>query len=195
MIAAHSCTSRPTRGSTAGGFVTSGDQGLHSQAERGQTTSYQVDSFGLRYQMSGINAAIGLAQLAHFEKTETTRRILWRAYRRALDGLDAVRLVDVDVDRTVPHLCQVLIPNRDEVHARMRARGIGVGVHYPPNHLQPAFARWRRDLPATEQAGHEVLTLPLHQHLTEADIDQVVTALGRVLTEAGTAPHAGRPQQ
>ncbi|MFJ3230951.1 DegT/DnrJ/EryC1/StrS family aminotransferase [Streptomyces sp. NPDC086787] len=103
---------------------------VQSQAERGRTTNYQVEGFGLRYQMSGINAAIGLAQLPHFEKTETTRRILWRAHRQALAGLD-VRLVDVDPDRSVPHLCQVLISNRDEVHAQLKARGIGVGVHYP----------------------------------------------------------------
>ncbi|MER8062324.1 MULTISPECIES: DegT/DnrJ/EryC1/StrS family aminotransferase [unclassified Streptomyces] len=112
--------------------------------------------------MSGINAAIGIAQLDHFEKTETGRRALWRAYPgpRAAEG-----------------------PR----HRR--------GVHYPPNHLQPAFAQWRRDLPATEQAGHEILTLPLHQHLTEADIDQVVTALGQALTEARTTPHADQSQQ
>ncbi|MEV6057657.1 DegT/DnrJ/EryC1/StrS family aminotransferase [Streptomyces sp. NPDC052107] len=160
---------------------------VQSQAERGRTTSYQVDGFGLRYQMSGINAAIGLAQLDHFEKAETTRRILWRAYRRALAGLDGVHLVDVHPDRSVPHLCQVLIPYRDEVHAQMKARGIGVGVHYPPNHLQPAFAQWRRDLPATEQAGREVLTLPFHQHLTENDIDRVVTVLGQALKTVGAA--------
>ncbi|MEV7755974.1 DegT/DnrJ/EryC1/StrS family aminotransferase [Streptomyces griseofuscus] len=79
-------------------------------------------------------------------------------------------------------------PNRDQVHARLKARGIGVGVHYPPNNLQPAFAQWRRDLPATEQASHEILTLPFHHHLTEADIDQVVT-------EARTTLHAGQSQQ
>ncbi|MEU6284912.1 aminotransferase class I/II-fold pyridoxal phosphate-dependent enzyme [Streptomyces sp. NPDC047028] len=66
---------------------------VQSQAERGRTTSYRVNGFGLRYQMSGINAAIGLAQLDHFEKAERTRRILWRAYRRALADLDGVHLV------------------------------------------------------------------------------------------------------
>ncbi|MFD8613023.1 DegT/DnrJ/EryC1/StrS family aminotransferase [Streptomyces sp. NPDC059631] len=174
---------------------------VQSQVQRGRTTSYQVEGYGLRYQMSGINAAIGLAQLPHFEDTARTRRHLWRAYRRALAALNGVRLVDVAPERSVPHLCQVLIPNRDEVHARMKASGIGVGVHYPPNHLQRAFARWRRDLPATEQAGAEILTLPLHQHLTEADIDQVVTVLdqvvtvlGQALTETGTTPRA-RPNQ
>ncbi|MFF4043196.1 DegT/DnrJ/EryC1/StrS family aminotransferase [Streptomyces sp. NPDC001816] len=158
---------------------------VQSQAERAKTTAYGVEGFGLRYQMSGINAAIGLAQLDHFEKAETTRRILWRAYRRALAGLDGVTLVDVDPDRSVPHLCQVLVSHRDEVHARMTTRGIGVGVHYPPNHLQPAFAEWRRDLPATEQAGREILSLPFHQHLTENDIDRVVTVLGQALKTGG----------
>ncbi|SFY52674.1 dTDP-3-amino-3,4,6-trideoxy-alpha-D-glucose transaminase [Streptomyces sp. F-1] len=141
-------------------------------AERGLTTGYQVCSFGPRYQMSGCNAAIGIARLNHFEKTETARRILWRAYRRALASLDDVRLVDIDVDRIVPHVCQVLIPNRDEVYARLKARGIDVGVHYPPNHLQPASAQWRRGLPGGGQVGREVLTLPFHQHLSEADIDR-----------------------
>ncbi|MFH8223093.1 DegT/DnrJ/EryC1/StrS family aminotransferase [Streptomyces sp. NPDC018057] len=168
---------------------------VRSQGERDRTTGYQVEGYGLRYQMSGINAAIGLAQFPHFEDTTRTRRRLWRAYRRALAALDGVRLVDVDPDRSVPHLCQVLIPNRDEVHAQMKASGVGVGIHYAPNHLQPAFARWRRNLPATEQAGAEILTLPFHQYLTEADIDQVVTALGQALTETGATPRAGRSQQ
>ncbi|MFB7595782.1 DegT/DnrJ/EryC1/StrS family aminotransferase [Streptomyces sp. NPDC056160] len=154
---------------------------VQSQAERATTTSYRVEGFGLRYQMSGINAAIGLAQLPHFEDTARARRHLWRSYRRALAQLDGLTLVDVDPDRSVPHLCQVRIPHRDKVFTHLRAQGIGVGVHYPPNHLQPAFSPWRRDLPATEQAGAQILTLPFHQHLTEADIDQVVTALGQAL--------------
>ncbi|MEU9619146.1 DegT/DnrJ/EryC1/StrS family aminotransferase [Streptomyces sp. NPDC048155] len=158
-----------------------------SQSERANTTTYRVDSFGLRYQLSGINAAIGLAQLDHFDTTEHTRRGLWRTYRDALSPLDGVTLVDVDVDHAVPHLCQIRVPapHRDQVFAELRARNIGVGVHYPPNHLQPAFATWRRSLLATEQAGEEILSLPFHQHLTEADIDHVVTALGQALKPAG----------
>ncbi|MEU1408753.1 DegT/DnrJ/EryC1/StrS aminotransferase family protein [Streptomyces sp. NPDC005728] len=164
---------------------------VQCQAERATTTRYGVERFGLRYQVSGINAAIGLAQLPHFEKTATTRRSLWRTYQRALAGLNGVTLVDVDPDRSVPHLCQVLIPNRDEVHMQMKARGIGVGVHYPPNHLQPAFTQWLRDLPTTEQVGRETLTLPFHQHLTDTDIDQVATALGQALKTVG-APSCAR---
>lgn len=158
-----------------------------SQAQRARATGYSVTDFGLRYQMSGINAAIGLAQLAHFERTETARRALWHAYRRALAPLDRVTLIDVDPERCVPHLCQVRVPARGAVFTQLKARGIGVGVHYPPNHLQPAFAQWRRELPATEHVAGEILTLPFHQHLSETDIDHVVTALGEALTSVGAA--------
>ncbi|MFE2533697.1 DegT/DnrJ/EryC1/StrS family aminotransferase [Streptomyces sp. NPDC059371] len=156
-----------------------------SQNERANTTTYRVDGFGLRYQLSGINAAIGLAQLDHFTTTEHTRRSLWHTYRDALAPLDGVRLVDVDADHAVPHLCQIRVARRDRVFAELRSRNIAVGVHYPPNHLQPAFAAWRRPLPATEQAGAQILSLPFHQHLTETDIDQVAAALGQAIKSAG----------
>ncbi|MEU8579256.1 DegT/DnrJ/EryC1/StrS family aminotransferase [Streptomyces abikoensis] len=158
-----------------------------SQSERANTTTYRVDTFGLRYQLSAINASIGLAQLDHFHTTEHTRRHLWRAYQQALAPLDDVTLVDVDADHSVPHLCQARVPHRDRVFAALRARDIGVGIHYPPNHLQPAFATWRRPLPATEQAGAEILSLPFHQHLTETDIDLVVSALAEALKASGGA--------
>ncbi|MEU0123592.1 DegT/DnrJ/EryC1/StrS family aminotransferase [Streptomyces albidoflavus] len=151
------------------------------------STTYEVGTFGLRYQLPALNAAIGLEQLAHFATTERTRRSLWHAYRAALAPVRGVRLVDVDPDHAVPHLCQIRVPHRDAVFADLRARGIGVRVHYPPNHLQPAFAPWRRDLPATEQAGAEVLSLPFHQHLTETDIDHVAAALGQALKTTGAA--------
>ncbi|MFD3503138.1 DegT/DnrJ/EryC1/StrS family aminotransferase [Streptomyces sp. NPDC058678] len=80
---------------------------VQSQAERANTTTYRVESFGLRYQLSDLNAAVGLAQLARFGATERARRDLWHTYRSALSSLEGVTPVDVDPDRSVPHLCQV----------------------------------------------------------------------------------------
>ncbi|MEW2546651.1 aminotransferase class I/II-fold pyridoxal phosphate-dependent enzyme [Streptomyces sp. NPDC047002] len=156
-----------------------------SQSERAETTTYQVAGFGLRYQLSALNAAIGLAQLDTFDTTAATRRRLWHTYRDALTELDGVALIDVGPDHAVPHLCQVRVQHRDDVFAHLRKAGIGVGVHYPPNHLQPAFALWSRPLPATEQVGTEILSLPFHQHLTEAEIHHVVTSLRDALQHAG----------
>ncbi|MFF0205869.1 DegT/DnrJ/EryC1/StrS family aminotransferase [Streptomyces sp. NPDC005017] len=68
---------------------------------------------------------------------------------------------------------------------RRRERDIGVGVHYPPNHTQPAFAARHRCLPTTEQVGEEILSLPFHPHLTDTDIDLVGTSLEQSLNAAG----------
>ncbi|MFD9060538.1 DegT/DnrJ/EryC1/StrS family aminotransferase [Kitasatospora purpeofusca] len=159
---------------------------VESAADRAASTTYQVTAAGFRYPMSALNAAIGTAQLAHFDEAATVRRALWRTYRNALAGLPGVELVDVDVERSVPHLCVVTAPDRDRVWAEMRDAGIGVGVHYPPNHLQPAFASWARPLPDTEQLAGRILTLPFHPHLTEDDVHRTVAALREALT-AGDA--------
>ncbi|MFD7026537.1 DegT/DnrJ/EryC1/StrS family aminotransferase [Streptomyces sp. NPDC059917] len=82
----------------------------------------------------------GLRQ--EFVEARGAGQALWRSYAAALEGLDGVTLVDVDVERSVPHLCVVLVAarDRDRIFRTLRERGIGVGTHYPPNHLQPAFA-------------------------------------------------------
>ncbi|MGA5635042.1 DegT/DnrJ/EryC1/StrS family aminotransferase [Streptomyces lydicamycinicus] len=159
---------------------------VESAARRAEATTYRVDGFGMRVQMSPLNAAVGLVQLRHFHEAETRRRELWRAYAAALNGIDSVALVDADVDRTVPPLCAVRIPDgrRDRVFRALRDRGIGVGVHYPPNHTQPAFSPWYRPLPVTERLGREIMTLPFHQHLTLADADHAAGELRRALAGA-----------
>ncbi len=155
-------------------------------AERSAATSYEVNGMGLRYQMPSLNAAVGRVQLAHFSQAQDMRRGLWRAYAAAVGSLDGVDLVDVDPERAVPSLCAVRVQARDAVFAFLRRRGVGAGVHYPPNHLQPAFAAWRRPLPVTEKLGRQILTLPFHQHLSEDS----VRLIGRLLEEAVNARRA-----
>ncbi|MBF6214749.1 DegT/DnrJ/EryC1/StrS family aminotransferase [Nocardia puris] len=156
-----------------------------NQLTRIRTTDYRVDGHGLPYHLSAVHAAVGRVQLAHFDKVATLRTALWRSYAGALAALDGVELVDVDIDNTVPFNLVVLVDNRDEVFARMRAAGIGVGVHYPPNHTQPAFERWYRRLPATEHSAPQLLSLPFHPAMTEVDVTTVVDALAAALTRCG----------
>lgn len=168
-----------------------------SQAERMRATSYIVDRVGVRGTMSCVHAAVGRVQLQHFGLVEERRKRLWRAYAAALHALEDVAAVDVDVDHTVPFNCVVRVPARDAVHRILAAQRIGVGVHYPPNHIQPAFARWYRPLPITEQVGREILSLPFHPHMTTDDVNQVVDALGDAVARARHAApwgrHDGRP--
>lgn len=166
---------------------------VQPQSERVRTTTYTVESAGLRTPLSGINAAIGRVQLRHFAVLETRRKSLWRAYQAALLNLDEATLVDVGIDSALPFNCVVRVPRRDAVFQLMHAEGIAVGVHYPPNHFQPAFARWHRDLPATEQAAREILSLPFHPAMTSADVVHVVTVLGQALSTSRADERASRP--
>lgn len=154
-----------------------------SAPQRSQVTTYQVGAFGLRAHLPSLNAAIGRVQLQHFATVRARRTTLWRTYQAALADLANVTLVDVDIEHTVPFNCVVRVPYRDTVFAALRGQGIGVGVHYPPNHLQPAFAPWHRDLPVTEALGRETLSLPFHPAMDDADAHHVVSALGRALAE------------
>jgi len=138
----------------------------------------------LRAQMPALNAAIGSVQLAHFATADATRKRLWRAYQAALKDVEGITLIDVDVERSVPSLCAMRVPSRDEVFRLLRGQGIGVGVHYPPNHLQSGFAQWSRSLPITEAIGEQIMTLPFHQHLEDQDIHRVVAQLARALAVA-----------
>ncbi|MFI6689060.1 DegT/DnrJ/EryC1/StrS family aminotransferase [Streptomyces sp. NPDC050485] len=152
---------------------------VESATDRAAATSYRVVGPGLRAHLSQINAAIGRVQLRRFATVEAGRKELWRTYADALRPLrgGGVALVDVDVEQSVPSLCVVRVPDRRKVFAALRTAGIGVGVHYPPNHLQPAFARWNRPLPVTEQTAGEILTLPFHGGMSKGDVDVVVSAL------------------
>jgi dTDP-4-amino-4,6-dideoxygalactose transaminase len=62
--------------------------------------------------------------------------------------------------------------------------GVGSGMYYPiPNHRLPSFAQ-DLDLPETERAAREALSLPVHPALTQADLDRVVEAVN-ALAKAG----------
>ncbi|WP_405166527.1 DegT/DnrJ/EryC1/StrS family aminotransferase [Nocardia sp. NBC_01499] len=148
-----------------------------SQSARIRTTDYQVDVRGWRYHLSAVHAAVGRVQLAHFPVIEEKRKALWRAYARELAAIETVNLVDVDVDHSVPFNCVVRVPDRDRIFATMRDLNIGVGVHYPPNHTQPAFLRWYRPLPVTETTATEIMSLPFHPAMTENDVHHVASVL------------------
>ena len=76
------------------------------------------------------------------------------------------------------HLYVICCPARDRLQALLTEAGVATMVHYPvPPHKQPAYADETLptvDLPASERAAAEVLSLPLWPEMTEADITFVI---------------------
>jgi dTDP-4-amino-4,6-dideoxygalactose transaminase len=149
--------------------------------DHGRRDKYEHLIEGYNYRLDALQAAILGAKLPHLAAWNEQRRRHAAAYNDALADLELVRPIEA-LDRThVYHLYVVRVEHRDELLQHLRAKGIGAGVHYPiPLHLQPAYRHlgYRSgDLPATERAANEVLSLPMYPELTPAQIEEVAEAI------------------
>ena len=152
-----------------------------------------VDVAGGKANLTDIAARIGLGQLARIEEFNAKRRELARHYFACLDPALGLGLPPKDFTQSNWHMFQVLLPletltlTRGDFIARMHARGIGVGVHYPAMHL---FTLYRQlgyragDFPHAEKIGAETVTLPLFPAMEKRDVERVCAALQEILTEA-----------
>jgi len=160
----------------------------HTWARRNEERPwhYGVTGPGFRYHMSDINAAIGLAQLNRLSEFASCRRQVAATYDTALRGLPWTVPVKRDLAHTIPNLYVLRVTHglRDGLHSAMRAIGIECGVHYVPNHQQPAFSDFARPLPVTEQVAAEVISLPLHTRLSPAQVEHIIAEVSRFLKRA-----------
>jgi dTDP-4-amino-4,6-dideoxygalactose transaminase len=141
---------------------------------------------GFRYHMSSINAAIGVEQLKKFERFLARRRDICRRYDSAFASIGGLRTLPIDYHEAAPHIYVVRVLNgrRDALMRSLRDAGIETGVNYIPNHLHPHFRRSGLTLPATEQAYHEILTLPLHCALSDTDVERVIGSVRNFIEQA-----------
>lgn len=137
---------------------------------------YSVTTRGYRYHMSNISAAIGLAQHDKMEGFRRHKCAIIERYNQALAGIVGLTLLKTPLDETFPFFYIVRVRNgrRDSMMKFLKERGVGTGVHYIPNHIQPLFAESRVSLPVTEAVFEEMLTLPLHCELSDDDVSKVV---------------------
>lgn len=167
------------------GAVTTSDGALADRIARlrdhGRAGKYRHDELGVNARLDTLHAAVLRVKLAHLEDWNERRRAVAAIYDRRLAAVDGVEPIAVPPGVvSARHQYVVRLPERDEVLERLRARGIGAGVHYPiPLHLQPALAGVARTdgAPNAERLAREVLSLPIFPELDEARIDRVVDAL------------------
>lgn len=182
--------------------MTSGEGGMVSCAEdenarrikllrnQGMETQYQNEIVGYNNRMSDVHASIGRVQL--------TRINLWNENRRRNAQYLQQRISEVTNPfeapgaRHVYHQYTLRIPeNRDGFAKALRKEfGIGSGVYYPvPTHRLQSLRDFARgvDLPETERASAEVLSIPVHPALTRSNLDLIAKAVN-VLGKAGGHP-------
>jgi perosamine synthetase len=147
---------------------------------------YDMVELGWNYRLTDIQCALGLSQLRRLPAFVRRRQALADRYDRALADLPGLRPLSRRGDRThARHLYVVRVRgDRDAWFRALRARGIGVNVHYRPVYLHSYYRRrfgHRPGLcPNAERAYGEILSLPLFPDLTEAQMQRVVDALRAV---------------
>ena len=177
------------------GAVTTDDEGVADRvrvlAAHGSPTKYVHDVIGMNSRLDTVQAVVLRAKLARLDKWNDLRRRAAERYSTLLDDVAGVRVpVTAGGNQDVWHLYVVRVAERDRVLAELNAAGIGAGIHYPtPVHLTRAYAGLGLgpgSFPVTEQAAGEILSLPLHPHLTPDQQDHVVAVLSQAV--AGRDP-------
>ena len=174
----------PTKNMTSveGGMLTTSDDDLAERVRclrnHGQTARYRHEILGFNLRMSDVHAAIGIVQLGRLP--EYTAKRQQNAHYLTQGLADKVVTPHVRPGYThVYHQYTVRIPDgrRNAVVAALSERGVGSAVHYPiPVHKQPLYEEmgYRDSLPESERAAREVLCLPVHPQLTEAELETIV---------------------
>jgi dTDP-4-amino-4,6-dideoxygalactose transaminase len=142
---------------------------------QGMEKRYANEIVGFNNRMTDIAAAIGRVQL--------TRLPAWTARRQRNaktldDTLQSVITPPVAAGAVhVYHQYTVRSRERDRLQKKLTEDGIGSGVYYPtPIHRLPSF-QLQLNLPETERAANEVLSLPVHPALTPHDLEAVANAV------------------
>lgn len=160
--------------------------GVHKDTEKryegSRTWELNVTHQGYRYHMSNILAAIGRVQLQKFPLFKKARQRLAKRYVKLLKGIKGIEIFEKNYDNIVPHIFPIKVMNdkRDELKKYLNDNNVECGIHYYPNHLLDYY-KSNVNLPVTEKAYHQLLTLPLHPDLTEKEQDKIVDLIKKFI--------------
>ncbi|MFY9584873.1 MAG: DegT/DnrJ/EryC1/StrS family aminotransferase [Candidatus Acidiferrales bacterium] len=152
----------------------------------GQSRKYVSEEQGWNSRLDEIQAAVLRVKLRHLDRWKASRQAHAAEYNALLGRLPGVVTPQVpDGSEHVYHQYTIRVPRRDRVRLALAGRGIASGVYYPvPLHLQPVYAglgHKRGELPESERAADEVLSLPVYPELTSEQIARVAEALAAAL--------------
>jgi dTDP-4-amino-4,6-dideoxygalactose transaminase len=176
----------PTKNMTSGegGMVTTDSAELERLVRllrnQGMEKRYENEVVGFNTRMTDLHAAIGRVQLRKLAGWTKQRQDNAAFLDKHLDNVVVPPVSPGAVH--VYHQYTIRVPghDRDAFVSALADRGVGSGVYYPiPNHRLPSF-RLTMDLPETERAAQEVISLPVHPSLSEDDLATIAEAVNAV---------------
>jgi dTDP-4-amino-4,6-dideoxygalactose transaminase len=189
-----------------GGMVTTDDDALAAEVRllrshgmttlswdrhRGHAAGYDVVALGFNYRMDEPRAALGRRRLERLDAENAQRATLDARYREQLGDTVACAMAPADGIQPAHHIFTIVLDDgadRSAFRDVLRERGVQTSVHYPPAHHFSIHAENAPDLPVTDGYAARTVTLPLFAHMSFAQQNQVIDAVGSALESATASP-------
>jgi dTDP-4-amino-4,6-dideoxygalactose transaminase len=173
------------------GAVATNDDGLAEQItllrDHGRISHYAHQVYGYNARLDAVQAAVLSAKLKRLQQWNARRREIADTYRGLLSGMPLPLWLPTEPPEveSVYHLFVVRSPRRDALRSALLANQIECGIHYPvPLHLQPAcraLGHRAGDFPESERAADAVLSLPMHPHLQQSELERIANVMVQLL--------------
>jgi len=163
---------------------------------QGGSWFYEVEQPGFKYNMTDIQASLGLVQLRRLDELQQRRREIVVQYQAAFSLIEALEIpverIHVEhawhlyVLRIKPDLLRI---GRDQFIEELKMRNIATSVHFIPVHIHPYYRNKYgykpEDFPVAYSNYQRMMSLPLHPRLTEQDVADVIEAVTDIVKQFG----------
>jgi dTDP-4-amino-4,6-dideoxygalactose transaminase len=171
------------------GAVCSNDRQLIAKVKElrnyGSNEKYINNSLGMNSRLDELQAAFLNVKLPHLDKELERRRTIANAYLQNITTPSLILPAIEELTAHSWHLFVVRAADRDRLMQYLKAQGVQSTVHYPiPPHQQQAYTEWNNyQLPITEKIHREIVSLPMGSHLSDQDVNHIISTLQRYENE------------
>jgi dTDP-4-amino-4,6-dideoxygalactose transaminase len=178
----------------------SDDAWTRDQSRHAAPWFYEVTRPGFKYNMTDIQAAMGIVQLSKAADFAVRRAQVAARYNEAFGPLEELRIPAQSP--SIEHAWHVyalrlnldkLKISRNEFIEKLRARNIAASVHFIPIHLHPyyrdSYGYKPHDFPVAYREYQRLVSLPIYPAMRDEDICDVIEAVGAIVTESRKAAH------
>lgn len=149
---------------------------------------YDIVMPGFKYNMTDVQAALGIHQLQRLKGFHARRREVVASYNEAFSSVDALEIpTECDYAKSAWHLYvlrirpELLTIDRDQFIIDLKDRNIGTSVHYIPLHMMSFYADKYgyapSDFPVAQDSFERMMSIPLHPRLSDEDVNDVIEAV------------------
>jgi UDP-4-amino-4,6-dideoxy-N-acetyl-beta-L-altrosamine transaminase len=151
---------------------------------------YQQIALGFNYRMTEMQAALGVSQLTKLIEFVDDRNRLAKRYDNKLHGLPIVLPTQIKESYSAHHLYIIRLNltkvtlTHKQIFDALRAKDIGVNLHYIPIHIQPYYRELgfkKGQFPVAEKYYNEAISIPLYHKMTNEQQDAVIQSLKDIL--------------